>query len=367
MQPVVRTSFSALAVGGLMAGLFDLAVIRQVTPFEARFDTVDGKVLGAVVGAVAFLVPFVAAHMAARAAGLGRSVVYSAAGAIALLVSFLASGGLHVIDLAAANDMVTVAFIGPAAMGGVFGYLYHHRAGYSGQGDDPAKLAARIGATRSQADPLATGEKPAFGHAPHSRAGVASSADFGSAAPKAGPDLVDVDGTSYFSGPLQVRTSIPLMLIAGLCAGAALAATRLLFSLMPVMFDFGYGSLLPKLGGRSTYGLVDVLASGLAGAILFPIPIYICHMFARSRRWTSLAAYAGAGALLPIALGLAIFLIGVVVTVMFVPPMALAMLLYRRLAGLEPLALPNDITVRDPRTLIGEDHVRRSYNRVVRR
>jgi hypothetical protein len=41
------------------------------------------------------------------------------------------------------------------------------------------------------------------------------------------------------------------------------------------------------------------------------------------------------------------------------------MVFYRNLAGLEPLPLPEDAEVTDGHTLIGMQHVRRRYSRVV--
>jgi hypothetical protein len=70
------------------------------------------------------------------------------------------------------------------------------------------------------------------------------------------------------------------------------------------------------------------------------------------------------GAAAPIIVGLCLFVIGLLITMRLVLPLAVAMFAYRRLAGLEPAGLPEDIEVDDRRALIGADHVRRKYSRV---
>ena len=56
---------------------------------------------------------------------------------------------------------------------------------------------------------------------------------------------------------------------------------------------------------------------------------------------------------------------GVMVVLPWVLPSVVAMVSYYRLAGFEPLALPSDIEVSDPRTMLAADHVRRRVRRVV--
>jgi hypothetical protein len=46
-------------------------------------------------------------------------------------------------------------------------------------------------------------------------------------------------------------------------------------------------------------------------------------------------------------------------------PCAIAMLIYRNLAGLEPKPVAEDILVNDRRHLVGSDHARRRYGRVI--
>jgi hypothetical protein len=57
----------------------------------------------------------------------------------------------------------------------------------------------------------------------------------------------------------------------------------------------------------------------------------------------------------------------VVMMAAYAIPTAIAMLFYRYLAGLEPKALPEDVEVRDRRTLVGANHPRRRYSRIVGR
>ena len=80
-------------------------------------------------------------------------------------------------------------------------------------------------------------------------------------------------------------------------------------------------------------------------------------------------SYALAGVVVP--LGFALMLLalmgpfGVMVVLPWVLPSVVAMSVYHRLAGFEPLALPQDIEVRDPRNMLPADHVRRRVKRAV--
>ena len=47
-------------------------------------------------------------------------------------------------------------------------------------------------------------------------------------------------------------------------------------------------------------------------------------------------------------------------------PTAIAMVVYRNMAGLEPKPVKEDVIVGDRRNLVGADHARRRYGRVVK-
>jgi hypothetical protein len=95
-------------------------------------------------------------------------------------------------------------------------------------------------------------------------------------------------------------------------------------------------------------------------AVLMVVPTLIGHYAARYFRATSAGAYVGYGFLANVLLGLVtgIFLVAA-------PFAAASLALYRRLAGLEPVGLPDDVLVRDPRALVAADHPARRYHRVI--
>jgi len=111
----------------------------------------------------------------------------------------------------------------------------------------------------------------------------------------------------------------------------------------------------------------------LSGIFAFILPFYIlvrkAHAFLQARGKSALSSYIKAGLVVP-----GLFFLGFLAllgpfALLFVLPWILpsmaAMGVYYRLAGMEPLALPDDIEVRDRRTLIAADHPRRQMRRIV--
>lgn len=367
MRPALRTDPGGLATGTLMAGLFNVAAVRHVfwdRPSEWSPDAFVVHVVGA---GLCFGVPFLAVHLLLSRARLSRRLPYVAAGAACLLFSFVANGGREIIDLAGRHGMVSVAVAAPALFGCMLGFLYQRRAGFAAAGDDPDRLAVLIRARdepRRDAAAAAgvTSTRPAR-PVPEGDRVVGPVA--GRPALSEDAALAATGEAEYFSGPLQVRTSLPAIAITGLSAGAAWAVIKLVLASASIVGAKGPHALAQTAVEGGASPLFGVVVSTVTGALLFPVPVYVGHVIARSRRWTSYEAYAAVGALLPVAAGLMMFVVGLMATVQFVAPMALAMVFYRNLAGLEPLALPEDVQVTDRRTLVGAHHLRRRFNRVV--
>jgi hypothetical protein len=94
------------------------------------------------------------------------------------------------------------------------------------------------------------------------------------------------------------------------------------------------------------------------------------HGYLQRRAKHELKSYALAGIVVPLGFALAFTALmgpfGVIFVLPWVLPSIAAMVAYHRIAGFEPLDLPDDIEVRDPRAMIPADHVRRRVRRVVR-
>jgi hypothetical protein len=111
------------------------------------------------------------------------------------------------------------------------------------------------------------------------------------------------------------------------------------------------------------YGIIGV-------SVLFYIFISRSHSFLQRRGKDSLKSYALAGVVVPLGFALALLALmgpfGPLIVLPWILPSVLAMATYHRIAGFEPLDLPDDIEVSDPRTMLPADHVRRRVRRVVR-
>jgi hypothetical protein len=111
----------------------------------------------------------------------------------------------------------------------------------------------------------------------------------------------------------------------------------------------------------------------LSGIFVMTLPFYIfvrkAHAFLQARGKSELKSYLKAGLFVPGLFFLGFFALLGPFAIMFVLPWILPSMIaigvYHRLAGFEPLSLPGDIEVSDRRTLIGADHPRRQMRRIV--
>lgn len=354
----VRTNIGGFATSAAMAGAFQLAAQRHGLAHEMVLEwTPDAVAVAGLAAALCFALPFVAGHFILDRAGLTRRPYYALLGALSLAAGFLVTVPMARLQSLAEQGTLSLALLLPALLGAVIGFLYHIRAGWTTEADDPEALRALLADLPRSDEPA--GEPGAA--APALAAPVRAPA-FGRRGASEDFAHVSTGPSEYFEGPLQVRTSIASMAIAGAAAGALSG----LLTMAGGVMARGTGWGLETLSGadiNSTAGMV--FGNAFFGAFLYPVPIYFGHRWAQNRGRTTLADYAKIGAAIPIVVGLLMFIVGVLATIWYVIPTAMAMALYRNLAGLEPRDLPEDIQVADRRTLIGADHARRRYGRVV--
>ena len=171
----------------------------------------------------------------------------------------------------------------------------------------------------------------------------------------------------YFDGPLQVRTSIPVLLLAAFVGCVANIMVTTIFQLST------YTNF--KIADKETLLNIDLIwqamggfMTGLVFAFLTFLPVIflvlLAHMALRGLRKTSYAAYGLAGLL---SSPVAIILTGgpSAITAFAIIPAMVAALAYRRFAGLEPAPVAEDIVTRNRRDLVGKNHIRRKAGRVV--
>jgi hypothetical protein len=359
MQASVRTSISSLIAAGVIAGLSVIAAERGffVDPAAMSIDAIAIKV--ALSGGI-YLALFGLAHLLLSKLKVTSWPLYIAAGAVAFLITFQFTGGRVLVPMASENGMISLLYAVPIVWGAMMGFIYRRSAGVDAEGDDPHRLQAMLtGGPRTPAgarNAFLNGEPIAgFGRR-----------NLAPAAPMVSEDAAHVatEAAEYYDGPLQVRTSAGAVLIAGLSAGIVWGIIEGLY------FGSAGGKGLAQLftqQGFLSFMAINLGAKAVLGLIALPVFIYIGHLVARSRGHTSYASYALYGALVPLGVGLLMFVIGVVMMAAYAIPTAIAMLFYRYLAGLEPKALPEDVEVRDRRTLVGANHPRRRYSRIVGR
>ena len=337
----VRTDLGSLLSAGVMAGLYLLANIRfTYSDYPARripsvldygFDQMLGYVL---IGAVFFLIPFVIAHVLLHAVGIGRRGWYMAAGALSALIAFLAHGGLDTLERGADQSQAAMLAI-PLGVGMALGFVYHASAGRV-RPQQRDLLARALGKRQDPRDLRAPGHAEA---------------------------VVEHEGAAYFSGPLEVRNSLPAVLIASLFGAAVWPLLWL--PAVALGWDWAFKFSFPFPAGAVPNGLELIGYLVMAGMVVLPVPVFLAHKIAVGLKQTSVAAYAAIGLATPIGIGLCLFIVGAFFLWPWSLPCALAAAAYRQLAGIGPAALPEDIIVDDRALLVNADHVTRTHARVV--
>lgn len=179
------------------------------------------------------------------------------------------------------------------------------------------------------------------------------------------PDAAAAPAPAHFDGPVQVRTSMVATAIASVVPAAIVALVTIPFvTFFLTKWDTGasqnpaWTNQISQMAMPAYFFVVTLFATAIPAAIF----VGITHAAARVIRRTGGLDYAVIGAVVG-ALGAAAML-------MFFPPIlfpvaiitgALMGAIYRRFAGLEPLALPEAVLATDRATLVGEhDPARRT-------
>lgn len=339
MMPV-RTHISSLILASLCAGMAMIAGCWAVFGLDdGVFATIDGNIFALLLGSIGFLALFTLAHVGLMAARITHGWAYGAAGALCFVPTFLIAGGQALLAEAQAENAMSMAIVIPALIGAVIGYAYHATAGRVTHNDDPDRLAQWLGVQM---------ELPADQRSDLTTARVADE--------------------TYYNGPVEVRTSLGLMLMAGgitslICVGLSVLIYQLSAQILWEMVSSVDEAMALEMAQSLVTPnviLLTCLLVMICSVISLFVPNLVSHKLCQYMKVTSSGGYAAIGFGTCFAMGFIIFPL-----LAAAPFAAVSAALYRKLAGLQPLALPEDIEVRDARTLIPENHPRRQYHRVV--
>ncbi|RYF24119.1 MAG: hypothetical protein EOO77_00735 [Oxalobacteraceae bacterium] len=327
---MVRTNPKAVVTGAIIVALFTLEVVRTGLVMTAQDrSSLDAWIVTALATGAIYAILFLLGHDQLRRHDLRSRGAYAGIGAIAAVPPFLLAMGSHAVGAAAEAGTLSAVLVCPLIGGALMGFLYHRRAGYETEGDDVGSLAA---ATSDAASPA--------------------------------PAYVSTDSAEYFSGPFVVCSSLGANAIASLLAATAfILAGTLAARAQP------YASPLTEFMAHNGAGLT-ILQGVLGMAIPIGVLLAMTHAYLRARGKYSYHDYALAGLIGPGIFSVLMAMTGMswfalIYLLQFLAPSLLGMLVYRRLAGLEPAPLPDDIEVSDRRTLVGEDHARRRMARII--
>lgn len=186
----------------------------------------------------------------------------------------------------------------------------------------------------------------------------------GSAADTTAPSAPRLPVT--FDGPVQVRTSIVATLIASTVPAAIVALIIAPFAGMkfePGTFqNMLWADQISRVVMPAYFFMFTLFATAIPSAIM----VGITHAIARATRRTGGVAYAAIGAgVVALALVALLTWLPVLFFLPFVLIGAVMGAIYRRFAGLEPLALPEGVLANDPAALVGADDPARRTRAVI--
>ncbi|CDX14225.1 membrane hypothetical protein [Mesorhizobium sp. ORS 3324] len=357
----IGTHYLKLFMAGLAFGFYLVAAGIRGWGTEPLSDfSNDAVILTILKGGIMFAFIFTVGHLALRYFGIIKAWTYAVLGtvcALPLFIVHLASGTFE--EMAATGNLSTGLFI-PACVGAAIGLAYRKSAGVDGVAEDleGMNVAYRLAAA-------AAGETASGSYGQAGRGQVA----FGRAQPTA--DVVGGfvhEGTEYFSGPLRVRTSLVSLLSASILGG-------MLSTVLQGVLDLGsYMHGLDRIGKTIRPGnLIDVLVGDLvakgAMALFTGMPVVIliaiAHFALRSIGKSGYLAYGLGGLLAAPAMALVTFGAAGPLVILSTLPTVVGAVIYRKLAGLEPVPVAEDVIARDRRDLVGADHARRKAGRVI--
>ncbi len=356
----IRTNPQHIVAISACAAIFALVSANLGFGIASSSDlSSDRKIILAVTMAATFAAVFTSAHFVLQRMQLSHRLLYAASGAVGMITALIVFADGDVLRDMIASGAFVSGLVFPAGAGWLLGSFYHWSAGLQVEDDDPRLLEQAM-------------------HRP----GARSPAPGGIAIEAADQDpaFVETAQAGYYSGPVQVRTSLNAAVISS--AAAVLLSHVTLFFFLIGSYYTQNGDAVPKARPIGLFGiqlpdlpilasaLVSVLESGVMISLILAIPttliVYALHLGLRAFKKSDYLHYALVGLLTPPAIGLLLFFV-LPLGLQLALPFAVAMMLYRKMAGLEPLSLPGDMEVRDRRTLIGGDHARRRYARVIDR
>jgi hypothetical protein len=264
----------------------------------------------------------------ARKKGWWKRGLYMSLGALASSVTHAVALAPAAYVQAAQNGVLVALVLLPILIGSATAFLMHKSLGYAAEGDDPHILFQKVAGTSDA------------------------------------PGVHDIGSAEYYEGPLQVRTSATAGLIAAF-AGSALFVFITLVGLSDGVLPAGAA---PPLARQNP---ILFALYGICGcAIPFYIFVRRSHAFLQKRGKSEIKSYVLAGVFVPLGFAVAYIALlgplGFLFVLPWVLPSIVTMITYHRIAGLEPLDLPDDIEVHDPRAMLPADHVRRRVRRIVR-
>ncbi len=357
----VNTNIKSLIYCIIFIGIF---VIKQqmflLAPDEEYLWTPDVIAFVFIKSGIIYLIVFLSLHFLFRFKGIFQRFAYVLASSIATCAVSFAYFDETSRNLVMENGLLSAAIGIPFALGGLIGILYHVNAGYSADGDDPHSLQnalddhsildkkTSLTQNRNETNSVKVSDQYVSGDNSH----------------------IDTGDAEYFNGPLQVRTSVSSMLFSAIASTGLYGIGKFLILFLRdfdsrVAIDNSRSSLDMLIHGYQTSMAPMEISMGLMLFLPFALVIAVCHYIAKWRNIIGYGGYAVIGLVSPVVFGLFFFFAGGIIGAAISMPTAIAMLMYRKLAGLEPKVVHEDIAVSDRRNLVGAHHARRNYGRVI--
>jgi len=310
--------------------------------------SLDSYVLEALKGGLVYIVIFILAHLGLRRLQQSGRWTYAGIGSLATSISIAGLTPLWAWERLLQQGRLSFYFLVIAGAGAMMGFIYRWRAGLEGEGDDPSALARAL-ETRSAAK----------------QATVASTNDQGTAPDEA---LIAAGRSEYFDGPLQVRTTFAVMFVAAIVSSGFYCLMLFVFgSSADLAIKLGVSiPFLPEMANVAGVNLIFTLALSVVTALPSTFLIFLGHLILRGFNKLSYPAYIVSGFLAPVLLSLLVGPLGLIVGLQAALPMAIAMGVYRSMAGLEPKPVKEDIILNDRHNLVGANHARRQFGRLVK-
>ncbi len=333
-MPLIRSDARGFGIQAAFAAAFLFFSLRNgLLDLPDALRTYDRLIAWLVIGAGLYAGLFAGGHHLLRLRGVGARWAYVAVGAVSLAMLQAVMQGPQDLWAAFARGAGLVQFVFPALLGAAFGFLYAKRAGWEEPDEDWISLES----------PRTSGP--------------------------ASPGAVEGGGSTYFGGPVQVRTSIPLMFLAALSGMLLFGLARMAFYTsweVSLLGDVSAAEAVRHAAGASAFGGFMMVAGAIVGVPVMFVSILAGHYVARGFKRTDYGAYFGLGLVAPIAIALFSMFVLAPIALALAVANGVAMVLYRNLAGLEPVPVREDILAARERDLVAADHPRRAFGRVVR-